>query len=120
MDSVEEVRLYCLSLPKAHESFPFGDDTLVFKVGNKAFVLMGVESIPPAFNAKCDPERALELRERYPLSILPGFHMNKKHWNTVVLNGELSPHEIRTLIDDSYYLVIKGMTHKEQMELQRG
>lgn len=102
---IEQLREYCLSLPDVEETLPFGPDTLVFKVNNKVFLLTGLDSHPLRFNVKCNPDKAIELREEYPDSVLPGYHMNKKHWNTVVIDGTLSLKLIKEFIDDSYNLV---------------
>jgi predicted DNA-binding protein (MmcQ/YjbR family) len=102
--NAEEIRTYCLSKDKVKESFPFGNDTLVFKVGGKIFLLLSLDGSPLQFNAKCDPDFALELRERYS-SIIPGYHMNKKHWNTVLCDGTIPKKQILELIDHSYGLV---------------
>lgn len=98
------IRDYALSKPEVEETLPFGPDVLVFKVRGKAFLLIPLDSHPVQFNAKCDPERALELRETYA-SIVPGYHMNKTHWNTVVLDGSVPVALVRELIDHSYELV---------------
>jgi predicted DNA-binding protein (MmcQ/YjbR family) len=113
---IEELREYCLSLPAVTEEFPFGPDVLVFKVGGKMFALTNLENFPTTFNAKCEPERAVELRERHP-AIVPGWHMNKKHWNTVTLDGSLSGDLVRELVDHSYELVVAGLTRKARREL---
>lgn len=110
--NIEELRDYCLSKPGACETFPFGPDTLVFKVAGKVFLLSGLDSKPTSFNAKCDPEEAIALREEYPHSIFPGYHMNKKHWNTVELNGGISDALVRRMIDDSYQLIVKALPAK--------
>lgn len=102
---IESLREYALQQPGATEGFPFGEDTLVFKVNNKIFLLLSLDSIPPQFNVKCNPDHAEALREQYPGTVLPGYHMNKKHWNTVVLNGLLSSRQIKEMVDDSYNLV---------------
>lgn len=102
--NVEEIRDFALSFKEVTESFPFGNNTLVFKVRGKIFLLMSLSAEIPSFNAKCDPERALELREQHS-SVLPGYHMNKKHWNTILINGQLSRREIQELIAHSYELV---------------
>ena len=99
---------YALSLPGATEDFPFGEDTLVFKVSGKMFGLVGLDQIPPRVNLKCDPERALELRERYD-AIIPGYHMNKRHWNTVIFDGSLPEGLEREMIAESYRLVVAGL-----------
>ncbi len=97
-------REYCLAKPDATESTPFGPDNLVFKVGGKMFALLAIDEIPPTANLKCDPDRALELRDRYE-DVRPGYHMNKRHWNTVVLQGAIPDRELRAMIDHSYALV---------------
>jgi len=101
---LEEFREYCLRKPNAAESTPFGEDVLVFKVGGKIFALASLDDIPPRVNLKCDPERALDLRDRYE-DVRPGYHMNKKHWNTVELAGRIPERELRGMIDHSYELV---------------
>lgn len=102
--NIESLRDYCLSKPGAEETLPFGPDTLVFKVNGKAFLLVGLDSEDLRFNVKCDPELALELREQYPC-VLPGYHMNKKHWNTVVVDGSIPVSTLKEFIDHSYTLV---------------
>ena len=102
---IEQLRDYCLSLKDVEETLPFGPDTLVFKVNNKVFLLTGLDSHPLRFNVKCNPDKAIELREEYPDAVLPGFHMNKKHWNTIVIDGTLSLKLIKEFINDSYHLV---------------
>lgn len=104
--NIEELREYALSLKSATESFPFGKDTLVFKVNNKIFLLASLTSEVLQFNVKCDPDYAEELREKYA-SILPGYHMNKKHWNTIIVDGTLSVAQLKEFIKDSYSLVAK-------------
>ncbi|HPG10067.1 MAG TPA: MmcQ/YjbR family DNA-binding protein [Chitinophagaceae bacterium] len=101
---IEILRDYCLSKPGAEESLPFGPDTLVFKVKGKIFLLTGLDNEPLRFNVKCDPEKALELREEYAC-VQPGYHMNKKHWNTIVVNGTVSSRLLKEWIDWSYKLV---------------
>lgn len=103
--NIEQIRLYALSKPNVEESFPFGEDTLVFKVNGKIFLLTGLDNTPLQFNVKCNPEKAIELREEFPENVLPGYHMNKKHWNTIVVNGRLNNKQIQSFIDDSYELV---------------
>lgn len=114
--NIEEFRDCCLSKNHVTESFPFDEETLVFKVGGKIFALVGLENQPITVNLKCDPEKALELREEYH-EITPGYHMNKIHWNTVTIDGSLSHRLIMELTDDSYNLVVKGMSKKQQMEM---
>ncbi len=102
---IEAIRNYALQLPNVEETLPFGPDTLVFKVTNKIFLLLPLDASPLTFNVKCNPDNAIELREQYPDSVLPGFHMNKKHWNTIVVNGVLSSHQLQQFISESYFLV---------------
>ena len=108
---------YCLQLPHCEESTPFGPDTLVYKVGGKVFAITGVDAFPAFANLKCDPERSLVLREQYD-GITPGYHMNKKHWNSVVLDGRVPAALIRELVDHSYELVKKSLS-KTQRETLR-
>lgn len=109
---IEDLRNYVLSLPDVEETTPFGPDTLVYKINNKMFFLMGLDNESVQFNVKCDPDRAVELREEFPQSVLPGYHMNKKHWNTIVVDGILSTRQLKELIDHSYQLV-KGKQKRE-------
>jgi len=108
---------YCLEKKNARESFPFGDTTLVFKVSGKMFLLISLDELPLQFNVKCDPDFAVELRETYS-SVIPAFHMNKIHWNTVIVNGQLSAKQIREMIDASYALVVKSLPLKERQKLE--
>ncbi len=117
--NIEEFRDYCLSKNQVIESFPFDEETLVFKVGGKIFALAGLENHPATANLKCDPEKALALREEYH-EIMPGYHMNKIHWNTVIIDGSLSNKLIAELTDDSYNLVVKGLSKKQQKEIGEG
>ena len=103
---LEQLREYALSKPDVEETFPFEPDTLVYKIDGKMFLLTGSDSIPLQFNVKCDPDLALELREQYA-AIIPGWHMNKKHWNTVIIDGSISNKRLQELIDHSYQLVAK-------------
>jgi len=109
--NLADVCAHCLSLPGVEETTPFGPETLVYKVGGKVFALTSPEEYPPRVNLKCDPERALELRDRYE-EIIPGYHMNKKHWNTVDLGGKLSSKLAHELIDHSYQLVVASLPKK--------
>jgi predicted DNA-binding protein (MmcQ/YjbR family) len=103
---IDTIREYCLVKPgKVKEDMPFGEDTLVFRVQGKIFILISMMARPLSINLKCDPEKAVELRERYE-SIKPGYHMNKKHWNTVVLDGKIPTKEVLAMIDHSYDLVL--------------
>lgn len=115
--NIEEFRNYCLSKKGVTESFPFGEQTLVFKVMEKIFALAGLDAHPATANLKCDPERAIELREEYDGLIIPGYHMSKQHWNTVEIEGNLPSKLLLQLIDHSYYLVVKSLTKKLQAEL---
>lgn len=102
--NIETLRDYCLSKPGTEETLPFGPDTLVYKVGGKVFLLVGLDAEDLRFNVKCDPDKAIELRDEYPC-VLPGFHMNKKHWNTIVVDGSVSNALLKEWIDHSYGLV---------------
>lgn len=102
--NIEEMRNYALSKTDVEECLPFGPSTLVFKTLGKIFLLVAIDEQPLHFNAKCDPEKALELREQYPC-VQPGYHMNKKHWNTITVDGSLSTKQLCALIDHSYELV---------------
>jgi predicted DNA-binding protein (MmcQ/YjbR family) len=103
-----DFREYCLSKPGATEGTPFGSDVLVFKVGGKVFALAALDDVPTRVNLKCDPDLALDLRDRYE-QVQPGYHMNKKHWNTVEIDGGIPAVELRRMIDHSYELVFKGL-----------
>ena len=105
---LEHFREYCLAKPNVTEGTPFGPDVLVFKVSGKIFALTGLDDVPPRVNLKCDPERALDLRDRYE-EVQPGYHMNKKHWNTVELVGRIPESELRGMIDHSYDLVAASL-----------
>ena len=115
--NIEEIRNYCLQKPGSTEEFPFGPDTLVFKVSGKMFALAGLDAVPVNLNLKCDPARALNLREEYEDKITGAYHMNKKHWNSI--SPEVLPPALVTeLIDHSYELVVNGLTKKQQTELK--
>ncbi|PID93286.1 MAG: MmcQ-like protein [Bacteroidetes bacterium] len=114
--NIEEFRDYCLAKPAASESFPFDDNVLVFKVMGKIFALTSMQG-DFSINLKCDPERALRIRMRYP-AISPGFHMNKKHWNTILVDGSLDDSFIRALIDHSYDLVVARLTKSQRGAIQ--
>jgi predicted DNA-binding protein (MmcQ/YjbR family) len=105
---VESFREYCLAKAAVTESTPFGEDVLVFKVSGKMFALVALDEVPATANLKCDPDRALELRDRYE-QVRPGYHMNKKHWNTVEIDSGISDSELRNMIDDSYDLVVRSL-----------
>lgn len=108
---VESFREYCLAKRGATESTPFGEDVLVFKVGGKMFALVALDEVPANANLKCDPDLALELRDRYE-QVQPGYHMNKKHWNTVEIQGGIPAAELRKMIDHSYDLVFASLPKK--------
>ena len=103
--NIEAIREYILQKLSVTEGFPFGEDTLVFKVKDKIFLLAGLDHSPLQFNVKCDPDKAIEWRDEYPESVLPGYHMNKKHWNTIIVDARLSAKQLKEMIDDSYELV---------------
>jgi len=113
--NIEELRDYCLQKNQVTEGFPFGEDTLVFKVGGKLFLLIGLGEAN-RFNVKCEPELAVELRELHP-EVMPGFHMNKVHWNTVYMDGGLTRKQLCDMIDHSYQQVIKSLPKKIQDEI---
>lgn len=102
--NIESIREYCLLKPGVEESLPFGPDTLVFKSSGKIFLLTSLDSEELRFNVKCDPDKAIELREEFSC-VLPGYHMNKKHWNTIVVDGSASSNQLKEWIDHSYELV---------------
>lgn len=104
---IESFRQYCLSLPAVTEELPFGPDTLVYKVAGKMFALTDINTFE-SINLKCDPDLAVEVRERYP-AVLPGYHMNKKHWNTVLMDGSINNQLIRDWIRQSYDLVAASL-----------
>lgn len=106
--TVDELRDYCLSKPATTESFPFDETTLVFKVAGKLFALSDINHRPMRVSLKCDPERAVELREAYA-AVEAAYHMNKRHWNTLTSDGSLRDSLIRELIDHSYDLVVAGL-----------
>lgn len=114
----EILRLYLLSKPGAVESFPFDNTTFVAKVGGKMFALFNIDDVPPRVNLKCLPEQAEVLRELYP-AVRPGYHMNKRHWNTVVLDGSLPDDDIIDMIDESYKLVVQGLPKRLRVTLDR-
>ena len=105
---LETFRQYCLGKLAATESTPFGEDVLVFKVAGKIFALAPLDEVPATANLKCDPDLALELRDRYE-QVRPGYHMNKKHWSTVELDSGIPDTELRKMIDHSYELVVKSL-----------
>ena len=112
---IEKVRNYCLKKKKTTEGFPFGEEVLVFKVMNKMFCLVNLDH-PYTINLKCNPEYAVELREKYS-AVTPGYHMNKTHWNTITLDGSIPDKEILCWIDNSYEIVVNSLPKKEKLML---
>ena len=113
---LEQFREYCVNKPHATEGTPFGEDVLVFKVAGKMFALASVDEVPATANLKCDPDLALELRDRYE-QVRPGYHMNKKHWNTVEIDSGIPEAELRKMIDHSYELVVKSLPKAKRAKL---
>jgi predicted DNA-binding protein (MmcQ/YjbR family) len=103
-----ELKAACLALPGAQEEFPFGDEVSVCKVGGKMFALCGLDAQPLRLSVKCDPELAVQLRAAHP-AIAPGYHLNKRHWNTITLDGSLPDQMVADLLDDSYDLVVASL-----------
>lgn len=114
--NAEEIREICLSKKGVEEGFPFGNETLVFKVGGKIFLLLSLDSAVVQFNAKCVPDRAIELREKFS-TILPGYHMNKQHWNTIICDGSIPKTLINNMIEDSYQLILTSLPKRLRAEL---
>ena len=110
---IETIREYCLAKKAVEEGFPFGENVLVFKVKGKMFLLAPLNEAVLQFNVKCDPEQAIEWREKFP-AVQPGYHMNKKLWNTVTVDGSIPTKLIRQMIDDSYRLVVRSLPKKDQ------
>lgn len=115
--NIELLREYCLSKVGTTEEMPFGQEILAFKVANKLFALTNIEAADFTVNLKCDPDRAVELREEH-LEVQPGWHMNKKHWNTVDFEGSLKPSFLLELVDHSYAMVVKGLPKKVRLALE--
>ena len=114
--NIEEFRDYCLAKAGVTEETPFGDDTLVFKVCGKIFALTSISNFEAGINLKCEPELAVELREKYA-AVLPGYHMNKKHWNTILPGGAVTDVLLQQWIDASYLLVVERLTKAQQRVL---
>ena len=112
--NIEDFREYCLSKKAVEETFPFDEVTLVFKVMGKMFAITGLDAEEFKVNLKCDPERAVQLREEYPDQIIPGWHMNKSHWNTVFFENGLNTNFLCELIDHSYDLIVKSLPKKKK------
>ena len=117
MDLMEMID-YCLSLPEAVEETPFGPDVLVYKVCGKMFAATSPDDVPSRINLKCDPDKALDLRDKYE-GIIPGFHMNKKHWNTILLDGEIPSELLKDLTKHSYDLVVASLKKADRERIQR-
>ena len=113
----EKVRNYFLSCPESYEDFPFGEEITIFKVKNKWFGLLVEREGNLQINLKCDPDEALILRELFK-SVLPGYHMNKKHWNTVILDGSIPEKEIEAMIYSSYVLIVEKLKKKDRLSLE--
>lgn len=116
---IETLRLYCLSQKAATEDTPFGPDTLVFRVMGKIFGLMSLDSLEGRINLKCDPDFAIELREKNPDHITPGYHMNKKHWNTIYCERGIEDKLVKELVDHSYQLIAKSLPKALRLELEQ-
>lgn len=116
--NVESIIDYCLAKNGAVEDFPFDEDTLVLKVGGKMFALIPLEKIPLQINLKCDPEKAVELRESFE-DVQPGWHMSKKYWNTILLDGNIRWVDLKEWIDHSYDEVVKGLKKVEREKLKQ-
>jgi predicted DNA-binding protein (MmcQ/YjbR family) len=113
---LESFREYCLTKPGTTEDTPFGEDVLVFKVDRKMFALAPLGEVPATANLKCDPDLALELRDRYE-QVRPGYHMSKKHWNTVEIDSGVPDAELRKMIDHSYELVVRTLPKAKRQKL---
>lgn len=108
---IEQLRDYCLGKPETEEGLPFGPNVLVFKVKGKMFLLASLDTAPLQFNVKCNPDLADELREQFNC-VLPGYHMNKQHWNTIIVDGSVSNNQLKEWIDASYELILNGKKKK--------
>jgi predicted DNA-binding protein (MmcQ/YjbR family) len=113
---IEDLRKYCLSKSHVEETLPFGPDVLVYKIGGKAFLLCPLDPEGLRFNVKCDPDLAVELREQFTC-VYPGYHMNKKHWNTIFIDGSVSIKQLKEWIDHSYDLIVQSLPKKIQDSL---
>ena len=115
--TLEELRAYCLGKPGAQEGYPFGPGALVMKVGGKLFAIIADESDPLTVSLKCEPEIAVTLRSRYP-AVAPGYHLNKRHWNTLTLDGSIPDGQVLEWIDDSYDLVLETLPRTTRSEIR--
>jgi predicted DNA-binding protein (MmcQ/YjbR family) len=116
--NIESFRKYCLKKRGVTEEFPFDENTLVFKVMGKMFALTDLVDLPFTINLKCDPEKAIELREKYD-AVQPGYHMNKKHWNTVTIDNSIPENELLEMVDHSYNLVVEGLKKSDREKLKK-
>jgi predicted DNA-binding protein (MmcQ/YjbR family) len=116
---IAELRAYLLSRPGAQEDFPFGPSPLVAKVGGKMFALLSAEARPPEISLKCDPIDAQIIRDQFP-AVRPGYHLSKRHWNTVILDGSVPDTELLLMVDQSHRLVVKGLTRAAREALGLG
>lgn len=114
--NIETLQQYCLAKKGVSEETPFGPDNLVYKVGGKMFLLASLDTFPLRFNVKCNPELAVLLRDAYP-AVLPGYHMSKKHWNTIVVDGTVGDDLLEQWIDASYELVVDSLPKKIKQEI---
>ena len=117
--NIEEIREYCISKPGVTEDFPFNDTALVFKVADKMFALLDLSEDSRGISLKCDPVLAVELRESYS-EVTPGYHFNKKHWNTVILGGSVPDEKVKEWIDHSYELVVRSLKRADREALESG
>ncbi|MGY3201593.1 MmcQ/YjbR family DNA-binding protein [Streptomyces sp. TE5632] len=115
----EELRALCLSFNATVEDFPFNPETSVFKILGKVFALTALDAWPLTVSLKCDPEDAIRLRAEHPGLIVPGWHLNKRHWNTVTVDGDLPDGLVRELVEDSYDLVVAGLPRADRLRLDR-
>ncbi len=115
--NLETFREQCMGLPEVTESFPFGPDALVFKVASKMFAIANVSAVEPKVSLKCDPDEALALRARYA-AVVAGYHLNKKHWNTVSLDGSVPSHEVAVWTRRSYDLVVASLKKADRVRIQ--
>ncbi len=115
--NIEELRNYCLSLQGTEETFPFDDVTMVMKVGGKLFAIIPLDEINTCISLKCDPEKAIELREKYNC-VQPGYHLNKNHWNTVYISSEITSEQVLEWINHSYSLIVASLPKKMRETLE--
>jgi predicted DNA-binding protein (MmcQ/YjbR family) len=116
--NIESFRKYCLKKRGVTEEFPFDENNLVFKVMGKMFALTDLVDLPFTINLKCDPEKAVELREKYD-AVQPGYHMNKKHWNTITVDNSIPENELLEMVDHSYNLVVEGLKKSDREKLKK-